>query len=209
MGKEIPNRKSIRLPGYDYSGSGGYYVTMCTQGRRHFFGCVVRENDSVGANPCVRPDYPNIYVQLSAAGEMVKKWWNKIPDKFPGMHCDEMIVMPNHVHFIVINTMGKAQGEHAGNTGLAKKSPTPGGHMGPPVQVGREGHSLSTVVQWFKTMPTNEYIHGVKQHGWLRFDNRLWQRNYWERIVRENEWDRIREYIRDNPVNWAQDRLNE
>ncbi len=56
-------------------------------------------------------------------------------------------------------------------------------------------------------MTTNEYIRGVKQHGWPRFDGKLWQRNYWEHIIRnENELDRIRKYIMDNPAKWETDR---
>ena len=62
-------------------------------------------------------------------------------------------------------------------------------------------------MQWFKTMTTNEYIRGVKQRGWPRFDGKLWQRNYYEHIVRnENELNRIRQYILDNPMKWEMDR---
>ena len=62
------------------------------------------------------------------------------------------------------------------------------------------GTSLSDVVQWFKTMTTNEYIRGVKQQQWQPFPGKLWQRNYWDHIIRnENELHRIREYIRTNP----------
>ncbi|GEM19923.1 hypothetical protein NONS58_13230 [Nitrosococcus oceani] len=57
-------------------------------------------------------------------------------------------------------------------------------------------------------MTTNEYIRGVKQNGWPSFPGKLWQRNYWERIVRnETELDRIRDYIRNNPVQWESDKL--
>ena len=71
------------------------------------------------------------------------------------------------------------------------------------------GSPLHRVIQWFKTMTTNEYIRGVKQYGWVPFPGRLWQRNYYEHIVRnENEMSRIREYIRNNPVQWATDKDN-
>ncbi len=69
---------------------------------------------------------------------------------------------------------------------------------------------LSQIVQWFKTMTTNEYIRGIKQKDWPRFSGKLWQRNYWEHIVRDqSEWDRIRDYIHNNPAQWDQDRLND
>ena len=71
------------------------------------------------------------------------------------------------------------------------------------------GSPLRAVVQWFKTMTTNEYIRGVKQNGWLRFDGKLWQRNYYDHIIRnENELNRIRRYIVDNPAKWQYDREN-
>jgi hypothetical protein len=58
-------------------------------------------------------------------------------------------------------------------------------------------------------MSTNEYILGVKQNDWPAFPGKLWQRNYWEHVVRdESELDRIREYIRNNPVRWELDKLN-
>ncbi|WP_407654964.1 hypothetical protein [Desulfuromonas thiophila] len=59
-------------------------------------------------------------------------------------------------------------------------------------------------------MTTNEYIRGIKQKDWPRFSGKLWQRNYWEHIVRDqSEWDRIRDYIHNNPAQWDQDRLND
>jgi REP element-mobilizing transposase RayT len=64
-------------------------------------------------------------------------------------------------------------------------------------------------VQWFKTMTTNEYIRGVKQLGWPAFAGRLWQRNYYEHIIRNEEsLNRIRQYILDNPTRWVFDREN-
>ena len=70
------------------------------------------------------------------------------------------------------------------------------------------GSPLHRVVQWFKTMTTNEYIRGVKTLGWKPFDGKLWQRNYWEHIIRnENEYNRIAEYILKNPQNWDNDTL--
>jgi putative transposase len=67
---------------------------------------------------------------------------------------------------------------------------------------------LGDVVHRFKTMTTNRYAVGVKRSGWQPFPGKLWQRNYWERIIRdEMELNRIREYIRRNPTQWEPDRL--
>jgi len=67
---------------------------------------------------------------------------------------------------------------------------------------------IGNLVDWFKTMTTNEYIRGVKQYGWKRFDGKLWQRNYYEHIIRsEEEYERIADYIVDNPEKWQEDKF--
>jgi putative transposase len=71
------------------------------------------------------------------------------------------------------------------------------------------GAPLPTIVQWFKTMTTNEYIRMVKHAGWTPFQGRLWQRNYYEHIIRnERALERIRDYILTNPLHWHLDREN-
>ena len=71
------------------------------------------------------------------------------------------------------------------------------------------GSPLAVVVQWFKTMTTNAYMPGVKQRGWRSFEQRLWQRNYYEHIVRNDEsLNRIRQYIAENPACWSEDHEN-
>ena len=71
------------------------------------------------------------------------------------------------------------------------------------------GSSIPTIVQWFKTMTTNEYIRQVKQNDWKPFNGKLWQRNYYEHIIRnEIELNQIREYIMNNPLKWEYDQEN-
>jgi hypothetical protein len=71
------------------------------------------------------------------------------------------------------------------------------------------GSPLQRVVQWFKTMTTNAYIRGVKENQWPPFPGKLWQRNYYEHIIRnEKELMRTREYIENNPPKWESDREN-
>jgi hypothetical protein len=71
------------------------------------------------------------------------------------------------------------------------------------------GVPLPGIIQWYKTMTTNEYIRGVKQLGWPAFRGRVWQRNYYEHIIRDEvELNRIDEYIRGNPLQWADDTEN-
>ncbi len=80
--------------------------------------------------------------------------------------------------------------------------------MGEHVMGEHIGSPLHRVVQWFKTMSTNEYIRGVKTLGWQPFHGKLWQRNYWEHIIRnENDYSRIADYIINNPRKWENDTL--
>jgi len=104
---------------------------------------------------------------------------------------DQFVIMPNHFHGIV---------SIVGADLCVCPEDRKGEHTGSP---------LHKMIQWFKTMSTNEYIHGVKQLGWIPFDRKFWQRNYYERIIRnERELRRIREYIQNNQLKWALDREN-
>lgn len=117
-------------------------------------------------------------LHLNDAGMMIQKWYEEVSHKFANVTCDEMVVMPNHFHCIWQITTQE------------------------------EGINIPAVVQWFKTMTTNEYIHGVKELGWQPFDKRLWLRNYFERIIRDPQaYENIRNYIRTNPERWETDRL--
>lgn len=115
------------------------------------------------------------------AGFMVNQWYEELGSKFASVSCDYFICMPNHVHFTIF--LGQTR----------RSAPT----------------NLNTIVQWFKTMTTNDYIRGVKENGWQRFNKRLWQRNYWERVIRsEAELYKFRDYIKTNPIRWSLDKLN-
>jgi REP element-mobilizing transposase RayT len=129
--------------------------------------------------------------RLNDAGLMVEKWYLELENKFPDIQCDEFVCMPNHIHFIVVNVGADLR--------VRPDFTTKGEHIGSPLRV---------IVQWFKTMTTNEYIRGVKNHGWPPFPGKLWQRNYWERVLRnKTELNKIREYIQNNPAQWELDSL--
>ncbi len=184
-GPEINHRRSIRLKEYDYSAEGAYFVTVCTKDRRCFFGEILNEK-----------------MILNDAGTMVEKWYLELQKKFHDIKCDEHIIMPNHFHAIILNVEADLCVCPRPDT---HPDASQGEHIGSPLQ----RSPLPTVVQWFKTMTTNEYIRGVKQHDWPSFPGKLWQRNYFERVIRdEDELNRIREYIIYNPVKWAKDEDN-
>jgi len=174
-------RHSIRLKGYDYGQSGAYFVTVVTQDRACLFGEIV-----------------NGKTLLNDAGGMIEHWWFELNHKFPTVETDEFVVMPNHFHGIVAIadvTVGADL-----RVGLVRK----GAHAVP--SGAHTGAPLPTVVQWFKTMTTNEYIRGVKTLRWTPFRGQLWQRNYYEYVIRDEEsLDRIRRYILDNPARWTFD----
>ena len=78
-----------------------------------------------------------------------------------------------------------------------------GAHTGAPLP---KNGSLPDIVRWFKTMTTNGYIRGVKQYGWPPFDSKLWQRNYYEYVIRdERDYEAIVDYVQANPTNWERD----
>jgi len=231
------HRRSIRLKGYDYSRAGAYFLTMVTQGRECMFGQVVD-----GA------------MQLNRAGQMVTNAWTDLPARFPFVTVDEFVVMPNHLHAIIILTdrpephRGRRGESHAGELRRGESCIRPdadarirpngvGDHADGPYDRGPDGmgdhrdgpnkdrpydrgpnrqrshgtlpQTVGRVVQAFKSVTTHEYTIGVRERGWTPFPRRLWQRNYHDRIIRnEDEMNRIRQYIVDNPLKWDLDREN-
>jgi REP element-mobilizing transposase RayT len=136
---------------------------------------------------------------LNKAGEMVKKWYFELENKYPDKRCHEMVVMPNHIHCILENTDGLETDVRMSPCGHPKRRNANKKHTS----------HLGNAVGWFKTMTTNEYIRGVKQLNWQRFNKRVWQLNYYERIVRsEQAFINITRYIQNNRKNWTQNRMN-
>lgn len=180
-----PRRKRTRLAGYDYRSPGAYFVTLVTQKRACWFGEVVEGR-----------------MVTNAAGRMVEQRWLSLPGKFAGVSLDAFVVMPNHFHGLLAPNADFSVG--ADPCVGPEKS---GAHTGAPLQ--RIPTPLPEVMRWFKTMTTNAYIRGVHNEGWPRFEGRLWQRSYHDRIVRnETELNRLREYIATNPLCWHLDREN-
>ena len=96
------------------------------------------------------------------------------------------------------------RGEHIGSP--VKKQKTVGEHTGSPLQ---GDVSLSRMMQWLRTMSTNEYLRNVKQKGWQPFNQKLWQRKFYDRMIRnENELQNIRETIINNTMKWELDKEN-
>lgn len=168
-------RRSIRLPEYDYSQEGLYYVTICTQDRLCLFG-----------------EITNGRMKFNQYSEIADQCWRAIPQHFTNILLGEYVIMPNHVHGIIIITEPPVGTRHA--VSLPSRA-----LFGNP-QVG----SLSTIIRSYKSAVT-------RQINIIRTKNEpvIWQNRFYEHIIRnEKSFNKIRRYIIDNPLYWATDDEN-
>lgn len=179
----IHKRKSIRLKGYDYSKSGIYYITICCQGRECRFGEIVN-------NEMVINEY----------GKIANDEWEKLPQQFQYFELNVFQIMPNHMHGIIVlmdNTVGATPAVAPNNT-IAEIPNWTGVNPVPT--------SLGNIVGAYKSLVANKCLEIFKTKNETM--GKLWQRNYYEHIIRNEEsYHRIAEYILNNPANWQQDKL--
>ena len=160
-------------------------MTVCCQNRKNIFGEI-----GVGAGLVPAQMIKN-YIQqmiLNDVGKLINEIILNYFNNNKLIELDEFIIMPDHIHMIVVikkqfnkNLMGNKTNTRA----TTRVAPT-----------------LGIIIGELKSLTTNEYIKNIKQNNWPRFDKRLWQRNYFERIIRnEKEYFRYKRYIRDNPIN--------
>jgi len=177
--RDKPNRQSIRMPEYDYSQAGAYFVTLCTHERVCHFGEIVQAQ-----------------MRLSLAGQAAQRAWLRLPEFFHRVKLDEFAVMPNHVHAIL--WIIDKEGLHSMQGRNEEDAATPEDWHG------TESGSLGAIIQNYKSVVSRK-IRGLSKN---RFGE-VWQRNYWERVVRnERELQAFRKYIIDNPAQWELDALN-
>ena len=171
-------RRSIRLQGYDYSQSGVYYVTVCTRERQCLFGAVMDGQ-----------------MQLNAAGQILQSVWESLPQFYEGVESDAFVVMPNHVHGIIIIRAA---------VGAIHESPLRSASSTPSRILDRRRMLLSKIIGRFK-MVSAKQINVQRDTPGVP----VWQRNYYEHVIRDEETlRRIRQYIADNPAQWEFDREN-
>ena len=166
------NRRSIRLKEYDYSQAGAYFVTICTQNRDTLLG-----------------EISDGEMQLNTFGEIVWECWNDLPSHYPYVELDAFVIMPNHIHAIIMVNVGAI-------------------HELPLLQhndrMRRRKMSLPKVIGYAK-------MNTAKQINQLRntLGKPVWQRNYYEHIIRnESDLNSIRQYIVYNPAKWEEDEDN-
>ena len=163
-------RKQLRMFGFDYKTPGYYFVTLCTNDRACLFGEVL-----------------NGEICLNAAGKMIENVWRGISERYTGWSVDTLIVMPNHVHAIIL-FCDKLSDK------LTQRPAT---------------LSLPELMRNVQSYTMTCYRHGVYTKNWLEFHRYLWQRSYYEHVIRnENSLENIRNYIVNNPAQWELDEDN-
>ena len=172
------HRRTLRLEGFDYTQTGYYFVTIVVKERKCLLGEIAGEE-----------------MKLNEMGRIVAASWKWLGDQYPYVELDEYIVMPNHVHGIIVikDTDNGAIASH--RRGDSRIAPTP------PSQV-QKRKSLGRLVGAVKTVSARKVNLCRGTPG-----QPLWQRNYYEHVIRNEEsLAQIRQYIRDNPAKWELDR---
>ena len=177
-----PHRKKLRIPDFDYSQPGAYFVTIVTMDRKTLFGQIVGGE-----------------MVLNDIGKMVEEVIDQIPEHYPGIHGEVSVIMPNHIH-ILFHISDVVAGPRACHIDQTK----PGQPRG--VDPTHEQLSLPEIVHRIKSLTTHRYFEGVRDRFWPRFEKRLWQRNYYEHVIRnEQDYQATYDYILANPMNWEKD----
>ncbi len=175
----IHNRHSIRLRGYDYTCDGAYFITICTQDRSCLFGGIT-----------------NNEMNLNEIGKIVYETWRWLSVQYDYVALDEMIVMPDHLHGIIIIADQHGRGDSSldgGSRGDSRITPT------------KKRKTIGRLIGAFKTVSTKKINELVNTPG-----SRMWQRDYYEHIIRNNEeLNRIREYISNNVIMWKDQGIRE
>jgi len=175
------HRRSIRLPDYDYSQNGAYFITICSYQRQRIFG-----------------EIENNEPKLSEIGSIVDEFWKQIPVHFPQTELGAFVVMPNHFHGI-IHIYSLVDDPRRGTACCA---PTTNAIQ--PIE--QFGHlisgSIPTIIRSFKSAVTKRVHEMLPNYG-----SPIWQRNYYESVIRSEEaYAQIEGYILDNPLNWLTDK---
>lgn len=215
---QIHHRRSIRLKGYDYSQAGLYFITICCHNRKHIFGQIAFPQSSVGAN-CIRPksisqeNHIPPEMILNQFGQIAYNEWIKTPEIRPNVELGEFIIMPNHFHAIIriLHSPHNTNESHSPdictgelhspiNTNKYHSLDIKKGECNSPPR--SPSQTIGAIVRGYKSSVS-------KQLGLLGFDGTLWQRNYYEHIIRdEKSHKNISDYIINNPAKWNDDTFN-
>lgn len=190
---------SARAPFWDYGWNAAYFVTICTQNREHYFGKIITEKDTLP------------FVSLSDIGNIAQECWCEIPNHFPFVKLGSHIIMPNHVHGIIIihKTIDERKMEYNNRMAeqaqnIAPLSPSePSGKSTdkPKNQFGPQSKNLASIIRGFKI--------GVTKNARIINPDFAWQSRFHDHIIRDYmAYKNIANYIITNPTNWKHDKLN-
>ena len=189
------DRKLLRLADWDYSSDGVYFITICCKDRQSYFGCI-----------------NNNKIVLSEIGSIASKYWLEIPDHFLHVKLDEFIIMPNHIHGILIldySNVGTRHGVSLHSPSFDNVMSCHGMTLQPRKKSNQKLNLFSKPIKNSISVIINQYKSSVKR--WCNkngFDHFQWQSSFYDEILHnENSIDKIREYIFNNPKNWAEDEL--
>jgi putative transposase len=184
MGNKYQNKyrnESSRLQSWDYGDDAAYFITVCTNGRTNYFGEILGSNQ----------------MKLSDIGQHVYKCWSDIPSHFPFVKLDVFIVMPDHIHGIIVINKKNINDDPVGTQNFASlqkstKSDKPKNKFGP------QSQNLASIIRGFKI--------GITKYAKMNKIDFNWQSRFHDHIIRnETELERIRKYITTNPLNWRKD----
>ncbi len=185
----VHNRHSIRLQGYDYSQSGAYFITICTYKKERFFGEIV-----------------NGEMKLNLLGNYAYHQWIQISSRFDNLELDEFVIMPNHVHGIIVIQSDKVEESENNNHFPREKLYSNPSIVQPHRQIQQNGTvpgSIGAIIQNYKSVTTRK----INAMSAMK-NTKIWQVNYYDHIIRdEADHARIIGYIRENPAKWEQDEL--
>jgi REP element-mobilizing transposase RayT len=198
--KRFKDSKKFRLPEYDYRSDGYYYVTICTKNREECFG-----------------EIRNGIMGLNELGCQAAKFWQEIPKNFENVSLDEWVIMPNHIHGIVVigckhhGPVGTRHGPVGTRHGPVGTRHGPVGTRHGVFLRDEQFNKFSKPISNSLSMIINHFKGSLKR--WCNkngFQNFAWQPRFYERVLRnEKETNIRRKYIQNNPMNWEWDRNNQ
>ena len=182
-------RKPNRLRDYDYSANGAYFVTVCTQNKVH---CLSR----------IQQTEQDVLIKLTWQGEIVACLIHRIPEKYPDVHVEHYVIMPNHVHMLLRIDRGIGTGGPSATNEIRTGNPSATNEIGTGDTSATQGKApaLGTILGWWKYQTTKEInsVQGARAQ--------VWQRSYYDHIIRDASDFEIRwKYIEGNPYRWADD----
>ena len=186
---KIHHRRSIRLRGYDYTQIGAYFITICTYKKQCWFGDVV-----------------NREMRYNQLGFIAQTFWQALPRRFSQIQLDAFVIMPNHLPGILIITDLGARHEQrcSLNPEIPDFVPLQNTNSPTTEQFGQPvAGSIPTVIRSFKSAVTKR-INLMRKTSYPP----IWQRDYYESIIRREGLHNVREYIINNPYQWAEDEEN-